>query len=420
MNDELPLVGVMLEQGVPPLLALKPASLGVCRLAWVVGWSEQPADYNPKVLARLGQVVDIAGLNQGQAAEALARAGVAGLLLFTETAQVLAATLSEALGFAFNSVDSAVKLSSKVAQRRALAQAGLPSPAFSSVRADRPRSDGHQSEGRPAWADFAYPAVLKPNVGSGSRDTFMVRSAEEVQEHLAAMPGREFALEEYIEDCPVPASRTGADVVSVESVAQDGRVTHLAVTGRAAFAPPFRETGLFMPADLSPEDGEAARELATKAAQALGATWGFLHTEVKFSPTGPQVIEVNGRMGGRIASLVSRCGGPDLEPWAMRLALGDSSCLPSFKPEAVAYHCFVVAPMEATQVQSIEGTEGLLALDGVEELSVNRKAGEKVSYREGGPMGGTLLYAGKVPDHAALRRLWDEADLILAGTVKYL
>lgn len=370
--------------------------------------------YEPKLLARLGKVVDLSGRDPGGAAQALAEAGIAGVVTFSDEPLVLAAQAAEALGLVHNSVATAERLSSKLAQRLALWRAGVPSPAF--TRAPAGVAD-HERQLR--LASLNYPVVLKPDHGSGSMDTFLAATAAELGALLSALPSKGFCIEEYIPDRPTPLSGTGADIISVESLAQDGRTIHLATSGRFPFAPPLRETGIFMPADLASDAAQAACDLVTDAVRALEVKWGLLHTEVKFSPSGPQVIEVNGRLGGRIGDLVSQLDGPPLLSWALRLALGDTSPVPPLQPDGVAYYRLVVAPMEANEVRAIQDIDDVLALEGVGTVTVNRQPGDKLDYRDGGPAGHVLLYSGLSPDHAALRRVWRQADLILSGGITY-
>ena len=49
-------------------------------------------------------------------------------------------------------------------------------------------------------------------------------------------------------------------------------------------------------------------QLAT-GIEALGVSTGCLHTEVKFTPDGPEIIEVNGRVGGGVPEMLERAAG---------------------------------------------------------------------------------------------------------------
>ena len=131
-------------------------------------------------------------------------------------------------------------------------------------------------------------------------------------------------LEGYLADDPSRAGEPYADYVSVESVVAEGVISHLALTGRFPLAENFRETGFFIPAALNDDDQSAVLALATSAIEALGVTTGCLHTEIKFTPDGPRVIEVNGRVGGGVPEMLDRAAGVTLVEITLRVALGEA------------------------------------------------------------------------------------------------
>lgn len=87
------------------------------------------------------------------------------------------------------------------------------------------------------------------------------------------------------------------DIISVESIVSNGDVSHVGVTGRLPTALPFRSVGQFRPSQLKPEEEEVSCTLAGNAIRALGVISGIVHAELKLTPLGPRVIEVNGRLG---------------------------------------------------------------------------------------------------------------------------
>lgn len=86
---------------------------------------------------------------------------------------------------------------------------------------------------------------------------------------------------------------------SVETVSFRGRTTVLGVTDKSLVGyPRFIESALMHPADLA--DGAARRleGFVCEALTAVGHGHGLAHTEVKLSPDGPRLVEINARMGG--------------------------------------------------------------------------------------------------------------------------
>lgn len=78
---------------------------------------------------------------------------------------------------------------SKVASMRALAEAGLMTPAIIAFG---------MPEGLDASA-FAYPCVIKPDCGGRSTHTLLVHDADEAGRFLAQAPEMPFVVQEYVE-----------------------------------------------------------------------------------------------------------------------------------------------------------------------------------------------------------------------------
>ena len=270
----------------------------------------------------------------------------------------------------------------KHAQRESLLAGGIACPPFVGVCAG---ADPVEIE---AYASHVgFPAVLKPRQGSASRDAYRVRDRDDLARLLAADgPFQDerggMILEGYL---PTPDRRVSrfAPIVSVESYVSGGELHHFAVTGRLPFAEPFRETGSVLPSDLSSELASLAEATAAAAIAALGATYGCFHTEMKFTPDGPRIIEVNGRIGGGIPEMVELAGGNEsILRLAMKLALG-MPCLVQPRYSRIGWWRAVTPPVSANRIEAITGVENLKQLPGVDHVIVNRGAGEAVDWRQG-------------------------------------
>jgi hypothetical protein len=147
------------------------------------------------------------------------------------------------------------------------------------------------------------------------------------------------------------------------------------------------------------------RALAVEAAEALGVRSGALHIEIKLTPDGPQVIEVNGRVGGGgIDRLYEATHGQSLTHIATRIALGQPVELPVGTEPAggpIEYDYYVQAPVGAGRLTGIENLEAVRALEGVRTARVNRTVGDTVDWRQGS-LEYVLSVRGSVPHHAAL------------------
>ncbi|MFZ0251979.1 MAG: ATP-grasp domain-containing protein [Acidimicrobiales bacterium] len=388
----LPRLAVFDDQTSISILPFFESARAYCTIVWVVGWS--PNKPSLRMLSRFGEVADLTGMQEDEAVEYLTGLQLNGVLVFSDAPIRLAAGVADRLDLPFHSPRSARLLTDKLAQRTALHDAGLPVPAFAAIR------HGEAATGVP------FPAVLKPRAGAGSRDTFKVESAQRVAEALAQCdPNEEFILEEWLPDLNDERALS-SDLVSVESVARNGVIEHIMVSGRFPFAPPFRETGTIMPSDFSRADKEAVRALAGLAIQAMEVRHGLLHTEVKMTPDGPRIIEINGRLGGRINELMERIGGPSMYTLAVRLALGDDvGPVPVLAESPVSFFRWILPPEFAAGVESIEGLDEVRALPGVTEVHLSRPPGSAVDAREGGPMGHVMKISGLVASHSELLAL---------------
>ncbi len=364
-----------------PTLSLVAAARGLCRLVWVIDSTDPEAASMARLLGRTGEVVDLAGAADDEAAERVMTASPDGIVTLADEHLALTAALAERLGLGFHSAEVAERLTDKALQRAALSAAGLPAPRLWVL-------DGPDDLDALA-GDGPYPAVVKPRRGQGSRDTVPVGSADEAREFLAERwtetPRRPFVLEEYIPDGPPGVAGAGfADYVSVEAYVERGVFVPLATNGRTPPANPFRETGFFIPSALEPALEDEVVAMAEASARALGVERGCLHVEVKLAPTGPVVIEVNGRVGGGVPEMLADVAGVDLLAVAMRLALGlDPGVGRMPATTGVAFVLYLQAPSGMSRVESVEGLEAIRALEGVAEVELRRGPGQAVDWREG-------------------------------------
>jgi hypothetical protein len=408
-------------EGSVSALVLAAVAEPICDLVWLVDSGEPGGSSMLRVLRRLGTVVDAAGLSEDAVAGALGPLGPEGIVAYADRQIPLAAAVGERLGLDYHDRDTARRLVDKLAQRDALRAAGVPVPACAVLPA---RASAAQVD--EALRTVTFPAVVKPRSGAGSRDTVLVQNRAELDAALAATGagtaagsagpvsedafvqdavGEDMVVEQYIPGAPVAGSDFG-DYVSVESVVTDRHVSHVAVTGRFPPAEPFRESGFFIPSALPAGQLYEVLQTAAAAIGALGVRTGFLHTEVKLTPAGPRVIEVNGRLGGGIPEMLELAAGVDLFGMSQRLALGQPVVLDGPLPTTqVAYLLYVQAPPSARTLAGVEGLDALGDAPGVHTIVLNRRPGDALDWREGN-FGHVFSVLGTVPDHEALAELW--------------
>ena len=374
-SQDLPLLAVVYGYRSISLFDLAEAASGTCRLAFIV-------DGDPTVgrlLGRLGQVVDITGLDNREAAHKARQLAPDGITTFMDHHLLRTAFLAAELGLPFHSETTAQILIHKHEQRDALRQAGLPGPHWVLV----PPPPGPD----PDLGELQFPVVVKPDSGAGSRETTLAGDAEEALGAISrarAAGITSFVVEEFLPDSPELMVPNFASFVSVESVIGGGVLRHLAVTGKFPLAYPFRETGHFIPSHLPEPMLTDILEVVTIAIHAVGITVGAVHAEVKLTPQGPRIIEVNGRVAGAIPEVLWAASEfSDLRS-AMAAALGQAPMGTDLVPcERLGYRINVQPPTWARQVRSIDGIDAVHALPGVASVGVLRNGGDPVNWRLG-------------------------------------
>lgn len=363
---------------------------------------DQPTD----LIQEVGILCDIAGLTLEEATERIRAFGPEAIVTFSEYQLERTAQLADRLGLLSHAPDRIESLTRKHTQRELLNAAGVSSVSTRLVHDER--------SARQALAEIGGPAILKPDRGTGSRSTYPVDSLEELAGACAEVfpSGAEAgdATERFVLEQRIPETETEwpwGDYVSVESAVLRGEVTHIAVTGKFPLAEPFRETGSFLPADLSEALRAEVLDTASRAIRALGVQNGLCHTEIKFSPQGPQVIEVNGRLGGRIHELLHRATGINAIELAARIAWGDETAVRGIDMSGFRSIAFLYAKVprpEAKRLRGVRGVEQLRKRPGITRVHVHQEPGDHLDWRSG-RLGNIYVCYGSVPTHEELAQL---------------
>ncbi len=280
------------------------------------------------------------------------------------------AQLADHFGLPTTPADAFETARLKHRMRAALDRAELPNARY--------RVTTSWEETQAAASEIGYPVVLKPTDLCSSM--FVVVAQDEATlrrafQQLEDFPintrkiAREpiFLIEEYLR----------GEEISVEAFTYQGETTIIGITDKSLSSPPaFIETGHMTPAVLPASDAEATTSLVKKALAAVGYTHGMSHTEVKLTPDGPRIVEINVRCGGgHISQLYRLTQGVDPVEMMVQLALGQR---PTYEPEetgiksaAVMYY---VAPRGGT-VAEVRGLNTLQDDPSVVEWHVPALAG---------------------------------------------
>merc|ERR1719253_2453286 len=141
-------------------------------------------------------------------------------------------------------------------------------------------------------------------------------------------------MEQYLDGCEV----------DIDVVMSDGDWRYAAVQDNGpTLEPYFNETWAASPSLIEKEKQRELKELAVASVKALGFSCGVFHVECKYTSSGPQLIEVNARMGGgQVRECNLRTWGVDLVEETLFAALGIPAgpFVPKRPLSSVAY-CYI-------------------------------------------------------------------------------
>jgi biotin carboxylase len=270
-----------------------------------------------------------------------------------------------------------------------------------------------------AAEEIGYPVVLKPRGIAASIGVVLVSDEAALREKWT-----------FARDTTVPGALRYTDLgvlveeyadgpeISVDSAVFHGQVSPICLAHKELGYPPyFEEIGHFVDgAEEMLADAELI-SILDRAHAALSFTDGMTHAEFRLTPSGPKLIEVNGRIGGDlIPYLGMRTNGIDPGLAAAAIACGR-------QPEVVADRKlfgavrFRYVPYEMT-IDEVRFDESLLP-EGIDLAVVKAEPGQRVSPPPAGTLWGRIAYLTAISDTAqGCRSMLEAADaaLVVRGT----
>ena len=281
------------------------------------------------------------------------------------------------------SPEAGVLATSKLKQRQRFAEAGVPQPRWKLVA-------GPDDE-------LGFPVVVKAPDRQGQRGLSLVRTAEELEQAVAAAidasRGQRCMIEQLVE----------GPEVTVVGFSSRGSFHGLVVTDRVVADPPAFGVALAHVFPSTAPELERAVDTARSAAEALGIASGPTYTQLRIGPDGPQVVELAARLGGgHDAELTERVTGFPLNRATIAVALGEDPP-PAEAPRApAAVTRFLVAP--PGELRSVSGIEDAEGVEGVEYVRVYRRPGQLIEpLRHGPDRAGAVLAVGDTREEALER-----------------
>jgi biotin carboxylase len=295
---------------------------------------------------------------------------------------------------------------SKGRQRQALAEAGLPVPAFFSFSATE---DAAQVARR-----VPFPCVVKPTVLAASQGVIRADDPREfgraVQRIRALLDSpeiqvlREPGLDELLVESYLPGRE-----VAVEGLLENGALRVLAAFDKPdpLEGPYFEETIYLTPSRLASEAQAALERCAARSVAALGLVTGPVHAEFRLNGQGPWVLEIAPRPIGGLCSRALRFGrqGISLEELLLRhaLDLGGSD----LAREECASGVMMIPVPRSGIFEGVEGLQEAEKVADVEEIRITARLHDYIAaWPDGASYLGFIFARGVRPEDvdAALRR----------------
>ena len=316
-----------------------------------------------------------------------------------------AACVARALGTPGNPPGVVETCRSKLRQRQALAEAGLPVPKF------LPFAVTEDAAG--VATSVKFPCVVKPTMLAASQGVIRANNAEEFQgavdriRALLASPEiqvlREPGLGELLVESYIPGQE-----VAVEGLLENGSLRMLAIFDKPdpLEGPYFEETIYVTPSRLTGEMQAALEDCAGRSVTALGLVTGPVHAEFRVNDDGPWVLEIAPRPIGGLCSRALRFGPQrmSLEELLLRdaLDLGGTDVARENNASGV-----MMIPVPRSGVfEGVDGMEDAEKVAGVDEIRITTRLHDYMAaWPDGASYLGFIFAHGVTPEdaEAALR-----------------
>ncbi|MGX2993235.1 ATP-grasp domain-containing protein [Streptomyces sp. JNUCC 64] len=331
-----------------------------------------------------------------------------GLIGSTDTWTLVGAELTAAFGLPGLAPDVLRLTRDKARVRTALYEAGL-----TRAPATEATGTGVGSELRDAVLKrTGLPAVLKDTAGTGSQNVWLVRDEAALDAALAEAADRRLTGRLFAE--PFFAG----PVYSAETLTWEGRTRLLGVSSRLMSREPrFREEITAFPVAFPEERRAALARWLDRVLAAVGYTDRFAHVEFALTATGPEVVEINPRIGGALVGEgLCRSLGVNVYEAMVQTALGVRPALMDLDPPGGPAVAFVLGyPDRAGVFTGVEGLERLTEMPGAPVWYPVKRTGDRIEHLDD-----SRGYAGIVYAEAETAELATHHAVAAANAVRVL
>ncbi|MDQ6711264.1 MAG: ATP-grasp domain-containing protein [Candidatus Dormibacteraeota bacterium] len=283
----------------------------------------------------------------------------------------LASAASARLGLPQNPLQAVLTASNKMMTRRALRNAGLPTPRFLSFSVDTVPVD--------VASTIRYPCVVKPVDRSGSQGVIRVDESVAFPEAFTRVVAIVRSCDQSQDASLLVEDFVPGREVAVEGLLRGGELEVLAIFDKPdpLDGPFFEETIYVTPSRFDTGTQAAIVRSTAAATRALGLREGPVHAELRINGAEIFVLEVAPRSIGGLCSRTLRFGaGLSLEELILRHAAGLP--MPAHDRERRAAGVMMLPIPAGGRLQEVRGQEEARTVPGVESLVVTVPAGERL------------------------------------------
>ena len=248
--------------------------------------------------------------------------------------------------------------------------------------------DNFNDKGEKLVKKVGFPAVIKLRTSTNSQGVIRVNSLEEyiiekgklrnllenngLENRLSPLYNRKFSIvvQEYLD---------GREV-NIDILYKNERYLCMGVFEKdAMLGPYFPEKMSVYPTSFSKEEEEEMIELAIQGIKALEAKIGMAHVEIRYTSTGPKIIEIALRPGGAYTTLaINELSKVNVYKELIKVLTIDDYF--PIKKQSVGSCLYAGILIEEQGIlESIEGTEHLINMPGLIEYSQIKNIGDSVS-----------------------------------------
>jgi len=316
-----------------------------------------------------------------------------GIVAVADRPTLVAALAARKLGISYHSPRAVAACRDKHRMREILGQAGLPVPENVRVPLD--------GDPREIARGVCFPCVLKPLGLSASRG---VIRANDPHEFVAAFerirrileqPDIRQSHEEWNEAIQIERYIDGREF-ALEGLMTQGELNVLAIFDKPdpLEGPFFEETIYVTPSRESGAIQAAIVETTRQAVHALGLHHGPVHAEMRVNAEGVYMLEVAARpIGGLCARALRFAGRLTLEEVVILHAVGNMP--DDLTLSSPAMGVMMIPVPRAGVFESVTGIEEALRTDGVDDVAITAKIGQKlVPLPEGASYTGFIFASG--------------------------